>query len=253
MRILISNDDGIQATGIIRLAQTLEEIGEVTVVAPHRERSTAGHSLTLHKPLRIFQIKPNYFSVTGTPADCIYIGTRHILKQKPDLIVSGINRGANLATDTFYSGTVAAAREGMLFGVTSIAVSLCIFKQKENDVDHYWDSACKFMKKFVPIVYQKKFNSSQLININVPNLPYDQIKGVKLSKMGRRHYHQEIVECVDPRNKKYYWIGGAYKDFENIVNSDCVHVDEGFISILPLKIDITDYEMIDHLKAWEEI
>ena len=129
MKILIANDDGIYSQGILDLASSLAEIADVTVVAPHRERSTAGHSLTLHKPLRIFEVRPKHFAVTGTPADCIYIGTRHILKEKPDLVISGINRGANLGTDIYYSGTVAAAREGMLYGVRSIAVSLCAFHQ----------------------------------------------------------------------------------------------------------------------------
>ncbi len=262
MRILISNDDGIHAHGILELAKALESIAEVTVVAPHRERSTAGHCLTLHKPLRIYETRPRYFAVTGTPADCIYIGAQHIMKEPPDLIVSGINRGANLATDTFYSGTVAAAREGFLFGITSIAVSLCIFRPRNiegevSDDDHreppHWGTATSFMTKFLPEVLKRgQKGRAELINVNVPNLPNEKINGVRVGHIGMRHYDKEIVECVDPRNKRYYWIGGAYKDFDKIPGSDCLHVDDGYISVVPLKTDVTDYDQITSLRNWVE-
>jgi len=238
MNILISNDDGIQSPGILLLAEALKGIGEVTVVAPQRERSTVGHSLTLHKPLRCIEVKENHFAVSGSPADCVYLATRHILKGKPDVILSGVNRGANLGNDIFYSGTVAAAREGAYFGIKAVAFSLCF--NEASKVLH-WESANEFAKKFVPQVVSQTIPKHHILNINVPNLPASEIRGVKMSTQGIRYYTDVITEHSDPRGKPYYWIGGSYKGFENIADSDCVHVDQGFISITPLKTDCTDY------------
>lgn len=264
MNILISNDDGIQSPGIIELARALGELGKVTVVAPHRERSTAGHCLTLHKPLRIFEVKPNFFAVTGTPADCIYVGVHHILKSPPDLVVSGINRGANLASDIYYSGTVAAAREGTLFGINSIAVSLCIFRnrnQKSHEFEAeanlsdprppHWETASHLTKQIISKLGPSA--TPQLININVPDLPLESVRGIRVGHMGLRHYDKKIVESTDPRGKRYYWIGGGYKDFERINGSDCMDVDEGYASVVPIKIDSTDYDSLNYFKYLESI
>ncbi|MBK9293968.1 MAG: 5'/3'-nucleotidase SurE [Oligoflexia bacterium] len=250
MEILISNDDGFESPGIIKLANALSTIGNVTVVAPHRERSTSGHSLTLHKPLRCGQVKENYYWVSGSPADCVYMATRMIMKKKPDIIVSGINRGANLGNDIYYSGTVAAAREGAYFGSHSIAFSLCL--GNHTDITHmYWDTAAEFAKTFVPMVIKKNIPLNNIMNVNVPNLPSNKIKGVKVSKQGLRYYSDEITNRTDPRHKHYYWLGGEYKGFENIPGSDCVHVDQDYISIVPLKIDSTNYDLLEELKTWE--
>jgi len=251
MHILISNDDGIDSPGIQALAKVLKEIADVTVVAPHRERSTSGHSLTLHKPLRCYELKPGFYSVSGTPADCVYMGMRHVLKdKKPDLVVAGINRGANLGNDVYYSGTVAAAREAATSGIKAIAFSLALGHHTENTAYH-WDSAAQFAKLFVPLIAKTPVKPYTIINVNVPNLPPNEIKGARLAKQGLRHYSDAITERLDPRNRRYYWLGGEYKGFENIPGSDCVLVDQGYVAITPLKVDSTDYELMDELRKWE--
>jgi 5'-nucleotidase len=250
MNILVSNDDGIESPGILRLAESLSQVGNVTVVAPHRERSTSGHSLTLHKPLRCLEVRPNYFAISGTPADCVYMATRKIMAKKPDVIVSGINKGANLGNDIYYSGTVAAAREGAYFGVKSFAVSLC-FTEGQGKGPHHWDTAAEFAKIFVPKAFAQEYNPQHVMNLNVPNLPMREIRGVKMSAQGRRYYTDLITEGMDPRQKPYYWLGGEYKGFENIAGTDCVHVDQGYISITPLKTDSTDYDLMEEFKKWE--
>ena len=250
MRILISNDDGIDAPGINALAETLKEIGEVTVVAPHRERSTSGHSLTLHKALRCYEVKPGFFSVSGTPADCVYMATRHIMKDKrPDIVVSGINKGANLGGDIYYSGTVAAAREAATCGLKSIAISL-VYSHHAPPATYHWETACAFAKIFVPMILKYPLKTNTILNINCPNQPLKEIKGAKLAKQGVRYYSDEIAERLDPRNRRYYWLGGEYKGFENTPGSDCVVVDQNYVSITPLKVDSTDYELMEEFKKW---
>lgn len=252
MRILISNDDGIESPGILKLAQGLRASGlDVTVVCPHRERSTTSHSLTLHKPLRVFEVEKQTFAVTGSPADCVYFATRFLLKSnKPDLVVSGVNRGANLGHDIFYSGTVAAAREAALFGIPAIAMSLAL-NLKEPGSTPYWETAVDFATTLVPWFARKKFPPTHVLNVNIPNLPASEIKGIRVSRQGRRVYTDVVTEGIDPRGKKYYWVGGPYSGFDQIPDSDCVHVDQGFISLVPLKTDTTDYDLRSELKIWE--
>jgi 5'-nucleotidase len=250
MEILIANDDGIESPGILLLAEALASVGNVTVVAPHRERSTSGHSLTLHKPLRCIEVKAGYYAISGSPADCVYMATRLLMKKKPDIIISGVNRGANLGNDIYYSGTVAAAREGAYFGTKAIAFSLCLGHHLEKTSMH-WDTAVHFAKLFVPMALKKEYPLNHVLNVNVPNLPVAQIKGVKISKQGMRYYSDDITDRVDPRNRHYYWLGGEYKGFENIPGSDCVHVDQGYVSVTPLKIDSTAYDLMEDFKTWE--
>jgi 5'-nucleotidase len=252
MKILVSNDDGISSPGLQLLADALEEIGaEVLVVAPQIERSTTGHSLTLHKPLRTREVKPRRFFVSGSPADCVYFATRHLLKQKPDLIVSGVNYGANLGQDHFYSGTVAAAREGSFFGVKSLALSLCCnFK---NSSKFHWDTAMRFAKNFVPLFHKSDFPASHVMNVNIPNLPFDQIKGVRWGVQGKRIYTDEVSESVDPRGKKYYWIGGMAAGHDSVEGSDCNLVADGYISLVPLKSDCTDGVLSREFSQWEDL
>jgi 5'-nucleotidase len=168
------------------------------------------------------------------------------------MIVSGINRGANLGHDVFYSGTVAAAREGALYGIRSIAVSLCLGLRGSDEGVH-WKTAANFVAKFVPEAAKAKTPVSTVLNINVPNLLASQIKGFKLSRQGRRMYEDVVVEGKDPRQKKYYWVGGPYKGFDNISDSDCVHIDQGFISLVPLKTDTTDLALEEDLRSWESL
>jgi len=252
MNVLVSNDDGIQSPGILLLADALEELGaQVLVVAPQIERSTTGHSLTLHKPLRTREVAPNRYYVSGSPADCIYFATRHLLSKKPDLIVSGINYGANLGQDHFYSGTVAAAREGSFFGIKSVALSLCL--QIGDHRKLHWETATHFAKTFVPKFHESNFPHTHVLNINIPNLPRAEIKGVRFGFQGKRLYSDEVSECLDPRGKKYYWIGGKQLGHDNLPGSDCDYVSEGYIAMVPLKSNCTDVELCKEHQNWEDL
>lgn len=242
MKILVSNDDGIDSPGIRALAQSLKKLGDVTVVAPHRERSTAGHSLTLHKPLRINNLGDNMYATSGTPADCIYLGMREVLKALPDIIVSGINRGANLGTDVHYSGTVAAAREGALMNIPSYAVSLVNLNQmlpnhpaEELRFEMAGEIMCEVLEKTISI----KFPPHTLLNINIPNMDRKKIKGMKITRQGFRFYANEVSKRKDPRGKDYYWLGGNYLRFEGGSETDCSVINEGFVTITPITIDCT--------------
>lgn len=246
MRILISNDDGIDSPGIVALAKAMATIGEVTVVAPHRERSTAGHSLTLHKPLRIHKVGPNFYSTSGTPADCIYLGTRELMKPKPDLIVSGINKGANLGTDVHYSGTVAAAREGALMNIRSYAFSLVYFP-KSHDAMRY-DMAAEYAVEVVKKTSNLTFPKHTLLNVNIPNLAKEAVQGIRVARQGFRYYTEEVSKRTDPRGKDYYWIGGAYQGFEKTDACDCNAIEDGYVSVTPITIDCTHNGFLEQLK-----
>ncbi|PIT98614.1 MAG: 5'/3'-nucleotidase SurE [Bdellovibrionales bacterium CG10_big_fil_rev_8_21_14_0_10_45_34] len=249
MRILLANDDGVSSPGILKWKEHLEKRGhEVWLVAPSQNRSTVGHSLTLHKPLRIQQIHERIYSVSGSPADCVYTATRYILKQEPDLILSGVNRGANLGHDVFYSGTVAAAREGALFGIKSMAVSLC-FHFQAAETECYWQSAFTFADEGIDVLLKTDFDPQQTVfNLNVPNTPAEKIKGLRMARQGRREYTNSIDVRTDPRGHAYYWLGGSYQGFEAIENSDCQFVEDGFVSLTPLRLDTTHDEVLKQIK-----
>ncbi len=256
MKILISNDDGIDAPGIKALAKVLASVGEVTVVAPHRERSTASHSLTLHKPLRVYEVGPNQYSVSGSPADCVYLGLRFIMRERPDLIVSGINAGANLGTDLHYSGTVAAAREGALMNVRSLAFSLVNMVPLQTGVEAgplRYDMAAEWAKKIVEQSTRIAIPDNTILNVNIPNLPPDSVRGIRVARQGFRYYEDKIDERVDPRGKPYYWIGGAYKGFREANDCDCDAVQAGFVSVTPITIDCTHEGFYQKLRStvWE--
>jgi 5'-nucleotidase len=244
-RILISNDDGIESPGIELLAREMTALGEVTVVAPHRERSTAGHSLTLHKPLRIFQVGEGRFATTGTPADCIYLGIREIMKEKPNLIISGINAGANLGTDVHYSGTVAAAREGALMNIPSYAFSMV--DVAGASVPHgrppmRFEAGARVARRVVEATRERSFPAHTLLNVNIPNVEEDAIRGIQVTRQGFRYYANEVTRRTDPRGKDYFWIGGPYLGFEKGADTDCHALEEGMVSVAPLTIDCTHNE-----------
>ena len=214
-----------------------------------------GHALTLHKPVRLFQISSeknlDIYALSGTPADCVYMGLRHVLKERPSAIVSGINRGFNLGNDIFYSGTVAAAREGALLNIPSIAASMDFhFVPGTNQTAHFDDAAC-FLKDLVVKVVREGLPHRCLLNVNFPNLPLSKVKGLKVARQGFRIYSDSIVKRVDQRKKNYYWLGGEYVGFEPIESSDCVAVDQGYISVTPLRIDVTQYDFLDTLGKWK--
>ncbi|MBX7148417.1 5'/3'-nucleotidase SurE [bacterium] len=247
MLILVSNDDGIDSPGLKKLASELKKIkkARVVVVAPSKEQSATSHSLTLHRPLRIEQHGKDEYAVTGTPTDAVMLGVHKILKKKPDVVVSGINRGANLGEDVHYSGTVAAAVEGAIMGVPAIAVSLV-------GIENFnFGPAATFAKKLTQQVLKKGLPKGTVLNVNVPNLAASKIKGYKITRLGKHSYGDVIVKNVDPRGKPYYWIGGNPFKFEKIKQSDCEAFDDGKISVTPLSVDMTYYDLMDELNSWE--
>jgi len=243
MTFLISNDDGIESKGIHLLADAMREIGEVVVVAPHRERSTAGHSLTLHKPLRLRELSPGVFSASGSPADCIYLGIRQILGRNPDFILSGINAGANLGTDVHYSGTVAAAREGALMNIPSYAFSLVESAHDYSKLPRgglNFEVAAQVAKKVFLATKDAVFPSHTLLNVNIPNrATLAEIGPLTVTRQGMRYYSNEVTKRTDPRGKDYYWLGGAYAGFEKDLLSDCLALEEGKVAVTPITIDCT--------------
>ncbi|MGH7887942.1 MAG: 5'/3'-nucleotidase SurE [Candidatus Binatia bacterium] len=239
MIILLSNDDGIQSEGLTALEKSLAPLGEVYTVAPDRAQSSMSHALTLHRPLRVNELAPRRLSVDGTPVDCVKLALTGLLPVRPDLVVSGINKGPNLGDDIIYSGTVSAAIEGTLLGIPAIAVSLATFENFDFRV------AAEFTTVLVARLQQQAIPAGTLFNVNVPLLPKDKLKGWKLTRMGKRHYSENIVERIDPRGGKYYWIGGDDLGFTQDDGTDCVAVHEGFVSVTPLQVDLTNHKLLN--------
>ncbi|MFH0799428.1 MAG: 5'/3'-nucleotidase SurE [Pseudomonadota bacterium] len=243
--ILVTNDDGVRARGIISLARRLKILGRVVVVAPNGPQSASSHSVTLHRPLRINRLARDVYSVDGTPADCVMLGVHEILDARPDLIVSGINHGANLGEDVHYSGTVSAAFEGGILGIPSIAVSRFPDDEKGN-----FSMAANFAAKVARKVLKEGLPRGVILNINVPAVSSGKIMKYCFTYQGRRNYGDIIEEKVDPRGRKYYWIGGKRAAFEDMPESDCNAVLEGRISITPLQVDLTDRASLKALGVW---
>lgn len=242
--ILISNDDGINSEGLHKLHETLKDLGEVFVVAPDRDQSAVSHSLSLYRPLRIEQISDNVYTVDGTPTDCVNIAVNGILKDREiDIVVSGINKGENLGDDITYSGTVSAAMEGALLGVPSIAVSLA------TKVDFNFEAAAYYSKLIAEYVLRSNLPPATILNVNVPHMPRGDIRGVLVTRQGKRVYGEPIVEKVDPRGRKYYWIGGYELGSVDIENSDIAAVKDGYVSVTPISLDLTDYGFLDKLRG----
>ncbi|MBW4698623.1 MAG: 5'/3'-nucleotidase SurE [Aphanocapsa lilacina HA4352-LM1] len=256
MRILVSNDDGILAQGIRTLANTLHRAGHtVTVVCPDRERSATGHALTMHKPLRaeavenLFEPGLAAWAINGTPSDSVKLGLDALLGERPDLVVSGINCGANLGSDVLYSGTVSAAMEGTIEGLPSIAVSLASRSRCD------FQPAADFLVRFVRALEVQPLPEAFLLNVNVPALPESEILGARVCRLGMRRYRDQFVKRVDPRGVNYYWLAGEVIESEEAPDSDVVAVGEGCIAITPLKYDLTYEPGIGLLGArqWEKI
>jgi 5'-nucleotidase len=236
--ILVSNDDGIRAAGIRALEAALAPLGEVWVVAPDREQSAASHSLSLYRPLRVERVDEHHFAVDGTPTDAVNLAINGIMKQKPDLVVSGINHGGNLGDDITYSGTVSAAMEGTLLGVPSIAVSLVTREQPD------FSAAAAFAARLTRLVSERGMPRDTLLNVNVPGLASSELRGCRVTRQGKRRYGDALVEHLDPRGRKYYWIGGEDLGFIPAEGTDCTAVAGGYISITPLHLDLTNYASI---------
>lgn len=246
MHIMVTNDDGIGAAGIKALAEALSELGQVTVVAPDRERSAAGHSLTLHSPLRVFELRSGWYAVDGTPTDCVNMGIHSLLRTPPDLVVSGINHGSNMGDDITYSGTVAAAMEANLMGIPALAVSLATF----GPTDCFPDAARVAVQVVREMVHQG-LPADTFLNLNVPNLPFDQISPVRITRQGKRSFVGKIVDKTDPRGRKYFWIGSEEPSFVDDEGTDFNAVGNGHASLTPLHLDLTNYRALDTLKSWK--
>lgn len=241
MIILVSNDDGVSSQGIQALAAAAESLGEVYVVAPDREQSAASHSLTLHRPLRVEEISERCYAVDGTPTDCVNLAVCGLLPTRPGLVLSGINKGANLGDDITYSGTVSAAMEGTLFGIPSIAVSLV--GREAFD----FGPAAEFATALARRVIESPLAPHTLLNVNVPAVPRAQLAGCRVTRQGKRRFSDAFVEKRDPRGKKYYWIGGEELGFVDEPGTDFAAVHAGAISITPIHLDLTHYPSLDGL------
>ena len=240
MIILLSNDDGIQSEGLVALEDNLRAVGEIYTVAPDRAQSSMSHALTLHRPLRVYELNARRLAVDGTPVDCVKLALTGLLPVRPDLVISGINKGPNLGDDIIYSGTVSAAIEGALLGIPAIAVSLVTFK------DFDFRAAAEFTATLVERIAERGIPPKTLHNVNVPPAAKAELKGWQVTRMGKRHYSETIVERIDPRGGKYYWIGGDDLGFANEDGTDCKAVQEGFVSVTPLQVDLTDYKLFQN-------
>ncbi len=239
--ILIANDDGIESSHLTGLADALAEFAHVVVAAPERERSAMSQSITLHKPLRIDEVAPDRFSVSGTPVDCVYIGLRRLVPRTPDLVVSGINRGYNLGADVFYSGTVAAAVEAGLRDVPAVALSLA--PGRSSDLV----AAVQFSCELIRATLAHGLPRRTVLNVNMPPAA---TAGFRWTHMGERAYEDLVEERLDPRGRPYYWIGGGLAETQNEPGSDCHAVGEGLVSITPLHLDLTHHDLLEDAPTW---
>lgn len=244
MKILLSNDDGVHAKGIAVLHQALSQIADVTVIAPDRNCSGASHSLTLLNPLRATTLDNGFISVNGTPTDCVHLGVSKLVDEVPDLVVAGINNGANLGDDTLYSGTVAAATEGRHLGLPAIAVSLC--SKQEN---HY-ETAAQVTVEIIKKLANHPLPKDQIININVPDIPVHDLKGMKVTRLGARHKADTMTEQVDPWGRSVYWYGTLGHESDAGEGTDFHAVNNAYAAITPLKVDMTAHDSIDAVASW---
>ncbi len=243
-RFLITNDDGIQSPGLEALVQALSSIAECMVIAPDRDNSAVSHSLTMNRPLRVTKLKDNVYTLDGTPTDCVAIGLNKIVGQKPDLLVSGINPGPNLGDDISYSGTVSAAVEGTMYGIPSLAVSLA------GEAPYDFTNAAELAAKLAKQILKQGLPKDTLLNANVPQA--GSIKGIKVTRQGRRLWNNAIQETRDPWGRKHYWIGGGTPSPDSGEDTDVYAVNNGYVSVTPIHLDLTNHLGVDHLKReWQ--
>jgi len=244
VQILLSNDDGYLAPGLAILAKSLSELGELAVVAPDRNRSAASNSLTLSRPLNVQLADNGFYKVDGTPTDCVHLAITGILAAEPDIVISGPNDGPNMGDDVLYSGTVAAATEGRFLGLPAIAVSMGSF-----DPLHF-ETACWAIEKLMAKLQQQPLTDDTILNVNVPDLPIEQIKGFKSTRLGNRHKSSGVIKQVNPRGESVYWVGPPGEEQDAGEGTDFYAVKQGFISVTPLQIDLTRYDSLQNLNHW---
>ena len=244
MRILLSNDDGYFSPGIECLARVLAQLADVTVVAPERDRSGASNSLTLDRPLSLKRSGNGFYHVNGTPTDCVHLAVTGMLDELPDMVVSGINLGANMGDDTIYSGTVAAATEGFLLGVPSIAVSLC------SKAWVHFETAAQVVLELVQVIQRQAAGEPVLLNVNVPDVPYAELRGTVVTRLGKRHKAEAVVRTVTPRQETVYWVGAAGEAQDAGEGTDFYAVSQKQVSITPLQIDLTHNAQLPLIRRW---
>jgi len=244
MNILISNDDGYSAPGIKALADALAEFATITVVAPDRNRSGASNSLTLDNPLRVNQLENGYYRVEGTPTDCVHLAITGLLDDEPDMVVSGINSGANLGDDVLYSGTVAAATEGRFLGLPAVAISLT------SHTPEHFETAAWAAKKLVQQLKQSSLPADTILNVNVPDIPIAEVTGFESTRLGNRHKAEPVIKEIDPRGRPLYWVGPAGDEQDAGPGTDFDAIRRGAVSVTPLQIDLTRFDAIDGVANW---
>ena len=244
MRILLSNDDGYFSPGIECLARVLAQVAEITVVAPERDRSGASNSLTLDRPLSLKRTPNGFYHVNGTPTDCVHLAVTGMLDELPDMVVSGINLGANMGDDTIYSGTVAAATEGFLLGVPALAVSLC------SKAGVHFETAARVALKLVQMLKCQPLREPLLLNVNVPDVPYEELRGRVVTRLGKRHKAEAVVRTQTPRNETVYWVGAAGAAQDAGEGTDFYAVANNQVSITPLQIDLTHNAQLPLIRDW---
>ncbi len=244
MHLLLSNDDGIDAIGLKSLAEAMAPLGKISVVAPNRNRSAASNSLTLERPIRAQEVAKDWYSVDGTPTDCVHLAITGLLKDEPDIVVSGINAGANLGDDVIYSGTVAAAIEGRFLGLPAVAISLTSFQPK------FMQDAAQVSAKLVANLTDTTLPSDVIININIPDVAKNEIKGMQTTRLGNRHKAEPVVEAQDPRGKPIYWVGAAGPEQDAGIGTDFHAVNNNYVSVSPMHLDLTHYKAMQDVEDW---
>ncbi|WP_266158399.1 5'/3'-nucleotidase SurE [Dyella silvatica] len=246
MRVLVSNDDGVDAPGIRVLAERLGAVGQVTVVAPDRDRSGASNSLTLDAPIRVLRMDNGYYRVAGTPTDCVHLALAGMLDDDPDIVVSGINNSANLGDDVIYSGTVSAAMEGRFLGLPAIAVSLV----SRNHRGEHYESAAKAVLLLMKRLLVDALPADTILNVNVPDLPWEEIQGFEVTRLGKRHRSAPCIQQTDPRGKPIWWIGPAGDVDDAGPGTDFNAVQRGYVSVTPIHVDLTRFQALDKVSSW---
>lgn len=245
LRVLVTNDDGYLADGLKVLAAAAQGLGKVTVVAPDRQMSATSHSITLHHPLRARERPDGGWMVDGTPTDCVMIAVSELLEERPDLVLSGINHGPNMGEDVLYSGTVSAAMEATLLGIPAIA-----FSYSGDVVDHMapWEEPVR--RLLLSMFNEGNFSRDTLLSVNLPAVPLDEVRGVRVTTLGRRRYYDSITRDRDPSGREYFWIGGGFSKWSGNPDSDFRAVEEGFVSVTPLHLDLTNYRLLKEIRGW---
>ncbi len=244
MRILLSNDDGVEAPGLHALAAALAGIAQITVVAPDRDRSGASNSLTLEMPIRARRLANGFIRVEGTPTDCVHLAITGLLDEEPDMVVAGINAGANMGDDVIYSGTVAAATEGRFLGYPAMAISLT------SHTPQYFETAARVARELVQRLCSSPLAVDSILNVNVPDIPYGELQGLRATRLGHRHKAEPVVKALDPRGRQIYWVGPAGPEQDAGPGTDFHAVNHGYVSVSPIHVDLTRHQALAAVNDW---